>query len=305
MSSASRIPAIFADLRAHNRKALMPFICGSHPAPGDTARLLPALARAGASIVEIGFPFSDPIADGPVIAAAMHEALQRGATPAGVLGELRAFREGPRAEGRGPSESQSQSNAPHSSASPASAHGPRPSALGLVSMISVSLVHRLGPAKFIADAKAAGLDGFIFPDVPVEESTELIARSRDAGLTASLLIAPTTPPDRAEKIAKACTGFIYLLARTGITGEGGAPSPDIAPRVRMLRSVTDLPIACGFGISTAQHVRQVVHEGGADAAIVGSALVRRISEAAGATKDPIIAAESFTKDLSTGLVKPS
>lgn len=272
MSAASRIPAIFAELRARNRKALMPFICGGYPSPGDTARVLPALARAGASIVEIGFPFSDPVADGPVIAAAMHDALQRGATPGKVLDDVRTFR--------------------------ATADG---SSLGLVAMISISLVHRLGPATFIAAAKAAGLDGFIFPDVPVEESADLIARAQDAGLTSSLLIAPTTPPERAERIAKACTGFVYLLARAGITGEGAAV-PDIAPRVKVLRTITDLPIACGFGISTPEHVRQVVHEGGADAAIVGSALVRRIADAHAKGEDPAVAAEACVRGLASGLV---
>lgn len=266
----SRIPAIFAALRSRNAKALMPFICGGHPAPGDTARMLPALEQAGASIVEIGFPFSDPIADGPVIAAAMHDVLKLGVTPASVLAEIRQAR--------------------------ASTN------LGIVAMVSISIVQRLGAAQFIADAKAAGVDGFIFPDVPVEESSDLVARVRDAGLTASLLIAPTTDAARAAVIARSCSGFVYLLARAGITGEGsGVAAEQIKSRVAMLRSVTDLPIACGFGIATAADVRAVVHTAGADAAIVGSALVRRVSDAKAKNADPVAAAGSFTRELAAGL----
>ena len=173
----SRLPTIFQSLRGANRKALMPFVCGSHPRPGDTARLLPALARAGASVAEVGYPFSDPIADGPVIAAAMHEALQNGATPAGVHAEI-------------------------ASARTAGA------TIGVVAMVSVSIVLRIGAERFIANAKSAGVDGFIFPDVPLEESTELLARVRDAGLTASLLVAPATDTKRAGEIARACSGFV-------------------------------------------------------------------------------------------------
>lgn len=282
MTGAARLSSIFSTLRAAGGKGLMPFVCGGYPGAGDTPKVLGAMARAGACVVEVGVPFSDPIADGPVIAAAMHEALARGATPAGVLDGVRAYRAAEGALRAGP--------------------GPRLElGLGLVAMISMSLVHRLGPAKFIADAKAAGLDGFIFPDVPLEESGEVIARTRDAGMTASLLIAPTTPAARAEKIAKACSGFVYLLARAGITGEG-KDVPDVGPRVKMLRGVTDLPIACGFGISTASHVRQVVHEGGADAAIVGSALIRRMSDSAARGEDVVQAAEAFVRDLARGLL---
>jgi tryptophan synthase alpha chain len=191
-------------------------------------------------------------------------------------------------------------------------------------MVSISIVHRIGPAKFIADAKSAGVDGFIFPDVPLEESADLLSLVQNAGLTASLLIAPTTDPARAAAVAKACTGFIYLLARTGITGEAatsperklgsssgphpilpGLPpttTPTLADRITQLRQVTTLPIAIGFGISTPNHVHEAVHSAGADAAIVGSALVRHISDTHARNEDPIAAAESFVHKLATGLV---
>lgn len=266
----SRIPAIFAELRTRKAKALMPFVCGGYPGPGDLQRVLPGLERGGASVVEVGIPFSDPIADGPVIAAAMHEALGKGATPAGVLKEIGAARAGLK--------------------------------LGVVAMVSVSIVQRIGGERFIDDAKRAGVDGFIFPDLPLEESGELIGLCRSAGLTASLLVAPTTEPARAEAIARSCSGFVYLLARAGITGEGASVQAEaIAARVKMLRSATDLPIACGFGISSAEHVRQVVSQGGADAAIVGSALVRRMSQAAEQGRDAAAEAEMFCRELAKGL----
>ena len=252
----------------------MPFICGSHPRPGDTARLLPALARAGATVVEVGYPFSDPIADGPVIAAAMHEALQAGATPSGVHAEIAAARKGG-------------------------------ATIGVVAMVSVSIVWRIGAEKFVADAKGAGVDGFIFPDAPLEESANLLARVRDAGLTAALLIAPATDAHRAAQIASACSGFVYVLARAGITGgsNGAGPAVDsIGQRLRELREATDLPLAVGFGISTAAHVRAVVHDAGADAAIVGSALVKRMSDAAGAGRDAVAEGEAFVQELASGLI---
>lgn len=263
----NRIEEIFAGLRRENRRGLMPFACGGFPSPALLPDLLPALERGGASIVEVGFPFSDPIADGPVIAAAMHEALERGSTPASVLEEVAAAR--PRV------------------------------GLGLVAMVSVSIVWRMGgPQGFIARAADAGIDGFIFPDVTFEESADLRRAAAARGCTASLLVAPTTAPKRAQEIARACTGFVYLLARTGITGER-QDAPEIGRMVANIRQATDLPIACGFGIATADHVRAVVRH--ADAAIVGSALIRRLGDAARAGRDPIAEAESFTRDLARGL----
>jgi tryptophan synthase alpha chain len=262
-----RIDDIFNALRASGKRALMPFLVGGHPARGDMARLIPALESAGASIVEVGVPFSDPIADGPVIAAAMHQALAAGATPASVFDEIAQVR-------------------------------PRASA-GLVAMVSVSIVHRMGGSHaFASRAAAAGFDGFIVPDAPLEESAPLRDAARDLGLAASLMIAPTTPPARAAEIARASTGFVYLLARSGITGEKGEMA-DIAPRVRVIREATDLPIACGFGISTREHVKAVCAH--ADAAIVGSGLVRRISEAAKAGRDPVVDAKVFIGQLASGL----
>lgn len=244
----------------------MPFLCGGFPRPGLLGPMFTALERSGAAAVEIGIPFSDPIADGPVIAAAMHQAIAQGVTPDSVFDEVAAARDS--------------------------------SNLGIIAMMSVSLVHRLGVDRTVARAADAGIDGFIFPDLPLEESEPVLRPVRDAGLTATLLVAPTTPADRAARIAAACSGFVYLLTRAGLTGES-AGALDVAGPVRALRQATDLPIACGFGISTAEHVRQVVAH--ADAAIVGSALVRRIGEAAAAGEDPVEAASRHTRELSSGL----
>lgn len=262
----SRIEDIFADMRADGRKALMPFLCAGYPPGGSLSDSLKAVQDAGAPVAEVGIPFSDPIADGPVIAAAMHEALEHGVTTDGVLEEISAVRD--------------------------------ELTVGLVAMVSVSIVQRRGAERFVGAAAEAGFDGFIIPDLPVEESDEFARLARKAGTTSSLLIAPTTPRDRAAAIASACTGFVYLLARTGITGER-SEVPEVAERVGLLRGVTDLPIACGFGISTPEHVRAVVQH--ADAAIVGSALVRRMGDASSRGADPAVEAGEFIRSLSGGL----
>lgn len=262
-ATASRIPDLFAAARNEGRKLLMPFVCAGSPRPGLLGDMLPALERGGASIVEIGIPFSDPIADGPVIAEAMHLALEAGVTPASVFDEVRACRD--------------KIN------------------LGLVAMVSVSIVQRMGgPEGFAKLAAEAGFDGLIVPDCPYHEAAALTKAAGAAGLCVSHLISPSTPRERAEAIARASTGFVYLLARAGITGERD-DLPDISSPVEMIREASDIPIACGFGISTAEQVAAVVEH--ADAAIVGSALVRRLGNSA----NPVAECESFTAELASGL----
>jgi len=269
----NRIDTIFDTLRRDGRKGIMPFICGGYPAEGTTRHALPAFAEAGAAIAEVGIPFSDPIADGPVIAAAMHDALQRGVTPATVIDELREARADPRCD-----------------------------ALGLVAMVSVSIVHRRGPDAFANQLAEAGVDGVVLPDVPVDEAHPVSAPIRERGLTVSLLVAPTTPPARAEQIARACSGFVYLLARAGITGEqAGGPEDALARRVEMLRGCTDLPIAVGFGVSDAHRARVVTRDAGADAAIVGTALVKRMGDAEQNGQDPVRDAADLVRELVQGV----
>ncbi len=264
----NRIERIFADLRREDRRALMPFITAGSPSLQATAALLPAMEAAGASICELGLAFSDPIADGPVIQSAMTDALVRGVTVQGVFETIRQAR------------SQVE--------------------MGLVAMVSYSIVYRRGAKRFVAEAKAAGFDGFIFPDVPVDESESISQVVREAGLTCSLLIAPTTPLERARRIAAASSGFVYVIARSGITGESDSVPAALAQRVAALREVTDLPIAVGFGISGPEHVKAVTSV--ADAAIVGSAVVRRIASCPDEAPDKIAAAVGpFVAELAGGL----
>jgi tryptophan synthase alpha chain len=277
----SRIPAIFKSLSASGQslKALMPFVCGGFPKPGLLPDVLVACEQGGGSIIEVGLPFSDPIADGPTIAAAMHDALQAGSTPASVLDEIALAR-------------------------------PRVSA-GIVAMVSMSIVHRMGgaagPAAFAKLAASKGVDGLIVPDCPLEEATQLREACNAHNLTLSLLIAPATPLPRAEKIAQLCSGFVYVLARAGITGESAASpaqantssAPSLSSRIDQLRTITKLPLAVGFGISTAQQVASVVEK--ADAAIVGSTIVRAMRDAHAQRKDVAIAAKNCVASLAEGL----
>lgn len=251
----------------------MPFICAGQGGIERTGELICAVARPGVPVVEVGIPFSDPIADGPTIAAAMHEALEAGVKPGMVFEQVRAVRDDKALEG-----------------------------VGLVAMVSVSIVHRWGAQRFITAAKEAGFDGFIFPDAPVEESDDLLARVRDAGMVCSLLVSPMTPDARVERIVGASSGFVYALTRLGITGsQAGGPGEKLRERVALIRAVTALPIACGFGISSAEHVRSVVHAAGADAAIVGSEIVRRVGDAQRAGEDVVGAAAACVRDLLGGL----
>ncbi|MGE3107922.1 MAG: tryptophan synthase subunit alpha [Phycisphaerales bacterium] len=258
------------------RHAIVPFICGGYPRPGDTERAILALT-AGATpvcpVIEVGFPFSDPIADGPTIAAAMHEALNPPAsggilpaTPESVMNEVARAR-------------------PHTRAA-------------IIAMVSYSILARIGESRFVASAARAGFNGFIVPDLPLEEAQPLRSLAAAAECSLSFLIAPTTPPVRAAAIARASTGFIYLLARTGVTGAAQAPSgfSDLAARVADLRHAASLPIACGFGVSTPADVDAVLQH--ADAAIVGTALVREMGAAAARGESPSDAAARFVAGLS-------
>jgi tryptophan synthase alpha chain len=284
----SRIDDIFEGKRAAGQRCLMPFVCAGYPGADSTARMLGAMSRAGAAVVEVGFPFSDPIADGATIAGAMHRALAGGSTAGAVfdaVSRYRATEEGDAAGVRDPLARQMLG-------------GGRPR-LGLVAMVSVSIVHRQGgEVAFAKRAAEAGFDGLLVPDVPLEESAGLREAAGRAGLSYPMLIAPTTTAKRAEELVKASTGFVYLLARAGITGSRKEP-PDIQGRVSRLRQMTDLPVAVGFGISTPEHVRAATAS--ADAAIVGSAIVERVEGAEKQGRSWEEAAEGFVRELVAGL----
>ena len=239
----SRIDRIFDQLRTEGRKALMPFVVAGDPALDALPGMLAALEQAGAAIAEIGIPFSDPIADGPVIAEAMHRALQRGVSPGAVLARVREIRASVR--------------------------------MGLVAMVSVSIVERSGGPAFIAALADAGFDGVIVPDADLDAVGPLHAEAERRDLAFAMLVAPTSSDARIERLVRHCRGFVYLLARAGITGER-QDAPEVESLVRRVRAKTNLPLAVGFGISTAKHVKAVCQH--ADAAIVGSSLVRRLAE---------------------------
>jgi len=264
----NRINAAFAKSKETGHGALLPFICAGSPELDALPKLLVALQEAGASVVEVGFPYSDPVADGPTIAAAMHTALGEGITPTMIFEQVQSVRE--------------------------------QLEIGLVAMVSVSIVIAMGgPESFVSRAAKSGFDGFIFPDLPLGE-TDLYRRvCAEHETTMSLLISPTSPADRAVEISKASTGFAYLLARSGITGER-SDVPDISERVRSIRAQSSTPIACGFGISTPEQVSQVIEH--ADGAIVGSALVRRLIEVHTNGEDYVIEAETAITELATGLI---
>ena len=258
-----RIDSIFADLRARKAKALMPFFTAGDPDLATTAALIRAADAAGAAVCEVGFPFSDPIADGPTIQASMQRALDGGVDVAGVFDTVRQLR--------------SDVN------------------IGLVAMVSYSIVHRWGLERFVNEAAEAGFDGFIFPDLSLEAAGPARAAADAAGLTLSLLVAPTTPMDRAQQIAAACSGFVYVVARSGITGARADLPPELTTRLEALRKVTDVPLAVGFGVSKPAHVRDVVSV--ADAAIVASALIDRMQTA----EKPQEAAAAMLEELVGGL----
>ncbi len=246
----NRIDKVFSRLKSEKKCALMPFVTAGDPDLATTAMLISEVVKSGAHLVEIGIPYSDPIADGPVIAASYHRALEGGVKVAHIFQTLRTLR----AEGIS-----------------------RVKETPLVAMISYAIVHRLGVERFLNEAATAGLDGLIVPDLPVEESAALLEKATQRGLKLVQLITPTTPRERAVEIARSTTGFVYYVSVAGITGERKTLPADIVETVAWLRSQTELPICIGFGISGPEQVRQLVPV--ADGLIVGSAIVRRLSQA--------------------------
>ena len=240
------VDATFARLRAERRKAFLPFITAGDPDIGTTAELLPQLPAAGADLIEVGFPFSDPIADGAVIQASYSRALDRGLKIASVFDAIRTVTKAP---------------------------GFQTPVLG---MVSYSLVHRRGPEAFVAQAMDAGLSGLIVPDLVADEADEFAAVCRHADCKLVLLVTPTTTPERAARIVKLCTGFVYCVSVVGITGERDRLPEQLTAHLARLRTMTDLPLCVGFGVSRPDHVRHLKDI--ADGVIVGSALVKQLQQ---------------------------
>lgn len=240
----SRIAETFAALRRRGEKGLIPFLTAGDPDLRTSERICLAAARAGADVIEIGLPFSDPLADGPIIQAGNQRALKGGITTAGALELVARLRE----------------------------RIPQP----IVLLTYYNPVFRYGVERFLAAAAAAGVDGLIVPDLPFEESGDLRASAVARGIDPICLLAPTSTDARIAEQVAAARGFVYCVSLTGVTGVRERLSDRAADLVRRVRERTDLPLAVGFGISTPEQAAAACRY--ADAAIVGSALVRIVGE---------------------------
>ena len=237
--------------KLNGRGALVAYVMGGDPDISTSASVIDAVIRGGADIVEVGIPFSDPIADGKSIQAADVRALASGTTPARVLDLIRG------AKSRHPS-------------------------VPIVAMTYYNILYSNGLDKFLEAAKSHGVDGMIVPDLPFDEIEEYARLAKRHGLDAILLAAPTTSPERLKAIAKHTSGFLYLVSLTGVTGARSAVQEGTVGLVRFAkRYAKRVPVGVGFGISTPEHVRAIL-DAGADAVVVGSAIVDRV---AGAQKE--------------------
>ena len=263
--SQSRIARLFDRLKAESKPGLVCYITAGDPSPEHTPRLVAALERGGADLIELGVPFSDPIADGPVIQRGSDRALKAGTTVPRVLEMARQIR--------------AQSQIP----------------MLLFSYLNPLL--RYGFPALARDARAAGVDGVLMTDASVEEAEQYVNVMRAAGLDTVFLAAPTSTEERLALVARYSTGFIYLVSRTGVTGEQSSISASVAPLIEAVRRHTDLPLAVGFGISTHEQFASIASQAGA--AAVGSAFVRFIEMHA---TDPDLEAklEAFTRRLKYG-----
>ncbi len=264
----SRLDARFAALRARGEKALIPFVTAGDPDLATTEALVPALALAGADVIELGVPFSDPMAEGPTIQRSSERALRAGASLRKVLqlvGRVRAQVEVP-----------------------------------IVLMGYANNLLAMGEEEFAAAAAEVGVDGLIAVDLPPEEGEGLHAALRARGVDPVLLAAPTTRPERLEMLAKRTAGFLYFVSLTGTTGARTAISATLEAEVRAVRAVSDVPVCVGFGVSTPEHAVRIAAF--ADGVVVGSALVDRI-ERAGSGDAAVDAAAAFVAELKRPLRK--
>jgi tryptophan synthase alpha chain len=264
-----RLDETFARLRARGGRALVPYFTAGDPSLEVTRLLVQEAAARGADVIELGLPFSDPLADGPTIQRAGARALAGGVSLGKLLPMVASLR----------------------------GHVAAP----LVLMTHLNPLHRHGLESVMRDLAEAGFAGLIVPDLPLEESAPVDRAARAAGLDLVQLAAPTSGPERLRRIARHSRGFVYLVALTGITGERSALPPDLVGLVRDLRAVTTKPVCVGFGISTPAHVAEVARY--ADGVIVGSAIVRLVESLAG---DPALVRKvgDFVAELKAATAAP-
>jgi tryptophan synthase alpha chain len=264
----SAIDTLFSNLRSSGRKAFLPFITAGDPSLSFTRKVLSQLDKLGCSMAEVGIPYSDPIADGPVIQASYQRALDKKIKLHDIFAEVGQV-------------------APELK-------------MPLVTMVSYAIIHRVGPAQYIEEAQKAGFSGAIVPDLLVEESNALSKLCRERDFSLIQLVTPTTPPERAIRIAELSSGFLYFVSVTGITGERTELPPGLIERVDWLRNRTPLPICIGFGISRPEHVRLLSPV--ADGLIVGSAIVRQMSLAANGDEAAALqAVETLARELMSAM----
>ncbi len=263
----SRIKQRFAELTQQGRKALIPYLTAGDPEPAFTVPLMHAMVEAGADILELGVPFSDPMAEGPVIQHAMERALEHHVSLQDVINMVKTFRE-------------TDTDTPVL-------------LMGYLNPIEVT-----GYEKFVTQAVEAGIDGVLLVDLPPEEATELKGFAKGK-LDTVFLVSPTTTEKRTEKIARASSGFVYYVSLKGVTGAGHLDTEQVINKVEEIKRHTDLPVGVGFGIkdaSTAQQISRV-----ADAVIVGSALVKLVEANQSSQDDAILAVSELITSMRKGM----
>lgn len=247
MTNSSQISSTFAELKTRSQMAFMPFVTAGDPDMDTTLALIRQLAQSNVDLIEVGFPYSDPIADGPVIQASYTRALENGLHVRDIFDGIATL----------------QNSSDEKSVIPP-----------LVAMVSYSIIFRIGTDSFLKQAREVGFAGLIVPDLPGDEAGELAALAKEHQLDLIQLIAPTTPPERADRILQSASGFVYCISVAGTTGERSELPSALQDQLKWLRTRTELPLAVGFGISGPEQV--AILSGAADGVIVGSAIVRKV-----------------------------
>ena len=264
----SRISTRFAKLQQESRKALIPYVTAGDPGPATTVPLMHAMVSAGADILELGVPFSDPMAEGPVIQRAMERALEHHVSLKDVLGMVAEFR-------------QTDTETP------------------VLLMGYLNPVEVMGYAEFAKRAAEAGVDGVLLVDLPPEEADALLVELKKSSLDIVFLVSPTTDEQRIEKIANVSSGFIYYVSLKGVTGAGHLDTDEVAERVNRIKAHSEIPVGVGFGIKDAESAARVAKV--ADAVVVGSALVKKVEESGGSADKLEDAISTLLKQIRTGI----
>lgn len=264
----SKIAKVFADLKAQGRKGLVPFITAGDPEPSATLDLLHALVRGGADVIELGVPFSDPMADGPVIQRASERALAHGMSLKGCLAVVQEFRK-------------------------TNNHTP------VVLMGYANPIEHMGAEAFVQSAKASGVDGVLVVDYPPEECEDFAQKCKAAGIDPIFLLAPTSAKERIDQVAKVAAGYIYYVSLKGVTGSANLDTQAVASIIPQIRAVSEVPIAVGFGIRDAASAVAIGQT--ADAVIIGSRIVQLLEETP--PSDRVQSLERFLRDIREALDK--